>query len=117
MTMNRLPIAQGDLLFVPIDSIPASAKPAKPLNGPHWIVGHSETGHHHVMEKVRGELLEAADNSFIAYIRTLGGDDSSVEIEHKRPFDTHDPVTLGSGAWEVRRQREYSPKGWKRVED
>lgn len=109
---KRLPIAQGDLLFVPVDSIPASAKKATAVGG-HYIVGHSETGHNHVLEATRGELYEAADDQFVAFIRSLG----DAEIEHKRSFDTHAPVMLSKGDWEVRRQREYSPQGWQRVAD
>ena len=108
---KRYPIAQGDLLFVPVDVIPASAKLAQAKDG-YYIVGHSETGHHHVMEKARGELYEAADDQFCAYIKSLGA-----EIEHRRPHDTHAPVMLAEGNWQVRRQREYTPEGWRRVED
>jgi len=38
-------------------------------------------------------------------------------LEHMRPHDTHEAIMFEPGIYEVRRQREYSPEGWRRVED
>jgi hypothetical protein len=108
------PIAQGDILIIPITDIPAGAKPAT-ANGGKYIVAHSETGHHHVIEKVRAEVYEAADDSFIAYVRTLS---SGAEIVHKRDFHTHEAIGLAPNqTYEIRRQREYVPEGFRRARD
>jgi hypothetical protein len=108
------PIAQGDLLIIPIAAIPANAKPAKP-EGDNYIVAHSETGHHHVIERARAEVYEAADDGFIAYVLSLG---SGAEIVHKRDFHTHETIGLQSNqAYEIRRQREYVPEGFRRAQD
>lgn len=113
-TITRLPGAQGDILIIPVASIPATAKPAKAENGV-FVVAHSETGHHHVIEKSRAEVYEAADDSFIAYVRTLG---SGAEIEHKRDFHTHETIALPPNqTFEIRRQREYVPEGFRRAQD
>jgi len=110
----KLPGAQGDILVIPVKSIPKNTKRAL-AEGDHYIIAHSETGHHHVIEKTRAEVYEAADNQFIAYIRTLG---DGAEIEHRRPFDTHETVALGPNqTYEVRRQREYMPEGFRRAAD
>lgn len=110
---NR-PVAQGDILIIPIKAIPKTAKTVQP-DGEHFIIAHSETGHHHVIEKSRAEVYEAADNQFIAYIRTLG---DGAEIEHKRPFDTHETIALSPNqSYEVRRQREYVPEGFRKAAD
>lgn len=107
-------VAQGDLLIFPVLAVPATAKLAK-ADGPHYIVGHSETGHHHVVLKERAELYEAADDQFVAWIKTLG---RPAEIEHKREFDTHAPIRLEPNrVYEVRRQREYVPEGFRRAQD
>lgn len=108
------PMAQGDLLIIPIAAIPANAKPAA-AEGGNYIVAHSETGHHHVIEKARATVFEAADDSFIAYVRTLG---SGAEIQHKRDFHTHEAIGLSPNkAYEIRRQREYVPEGFRRAQD
>lgn len=107
-------VAQGDLLIFAVKNIPANAKPAK-AEGAHYIVGHSETGHHHVLLKERAEVYEAADDQFVAWIKTL---DRPVEIEHKRDYDTHAPIRLEPNrVYEVRRQREYVPEGFRRAQD
>lgn len=113
-TVTNRPVAQGDILIIPIKTIPVTAKPAK-ADGSNFILAHSETGHHHVIERAKAEVYEAADDSFIAYIHTLC---DGAEITHQRPFDTHEPLTLSPGQnYEVRRQREYVPEGFRRAVD
>lgn len=108
------PIAQGDLLIIPVASIPSSAKPAK-AEGGQYVVAHSETGHHHVIERTRAEVFEAADDAFIAYVRTMG---DGAEIVHKRDFHTHETIGLGPNqTYEIRRQREYVPEGFRKAQD
>lgn len=112
--ISSRPMAQGDLLIIPVKTIPKAVKAAIVENG-HYIVAHSETGHHHVIEKARAEVYEAADDSFIAYIRTLG---DGAEIVHKRSFDTHETICLEPNqTYEVRRQREYIPEGFRKAAD
>lgn len=108
------PVAQGDILIIPIKTIPVTAKSAVAENG-HYVVAHSETGHHHVIEKHRAEVFEAADDAFIAYVRTMGG---GAEITHKRDFHTHEAIGLApNSTYEIRRQREYVPEGFRRAQD
>lgn len=108
------PIAQGDLLIIPIAKIPANATAAK-AEGGHYVVAHSETGHHHVIDRVRAEVFEAADDAFIAYVRTMG---DGAEIVHKRDFHTHETIGLSPNqTYEIRRQREYVPEGFRKAQD
>ena len=108
---NR-PVAQGDMLIIPISAIPKTAKAAK-AKGEHFILAHSETGHHHVIERVKAEVYEAADNAFIAYVKAI----APADITHQRPFDTHETVQLVPGNYEIRRQREYMPEGFRKAQD
>lgn len=103
--------AQGDLLLRKIDAIPAGLVAAKPCGGRH-IVAHSETGHHHFLNAKGVEYFTGSD-PMIAYLRCS----SPAELLHDRPHDTHAPILLDVGSWELRRQREYTPAGWRRVED
>jgi hypothetical protein len=112
--ITNKPMAQGDLLIIPVKKVPAKASPAK-AEGQYYIVGHSETGHHHVIERARAEVFEAADDAFCAWIKTL---DKPADIEHQRDFDTHETIRLEPNkVYEVRRQREYAPEGWRRAAD
>jgi hypothetical protein len=38
-------------------------------------------------------------------------------LDHKRTFDTHESILFEPGNYKVRRQREYTPEGFRRVED
>lgn len=104
--------AQGDVMFIKIDEIPKTAVPENDVNG-YLIVAHSETGHDHVIDSRSAQLLIDKTNDLIAYIKVT----KEVEVEHKRSFDTHESLLLTPGNYEVRRQREYVPEGFRRVAD
>ena len=104
--------AQGDVLFRRIEKIPNDAtKQPRTRNG--IIVAHSETGHHHVILDAGVEHFRDTSNELLSYLQV----DTSGDVVHLRPFDTHETMRLGAGAWEVRIQREHAPEGWRRVED
>lgn len=108
---NR-PSFQGDLCIRRIDKLPKGLKAAVAENGD-YIVAHSETGHHHVVKERAAQLLIDDTNAFISYLSVK----EPCEIEHLRDFDTHEPISLTPGDYEIRRQREYVPEGFRRVED
>ena len=47
---TRKAIPQGDVYLIPILAVPVEAKAVDAENG-HYIVTHSETGHHHVVKE------------------------------------------------------------------
>lgn len=105
--------AQGDMMLIRIASLPTSAKPAKAENGA-YILTHSETGHHHiVMERPDVKFFSAMDE-FRSYLVV---ENTPAVLEHLRPTDTHESLQIAPGIYEVRRQREYSPAGWRRAAD
>lgn len=113
-TVTTRPVAQGDILIIPIDIIPENVK-AGNTKGAHYIIAHSETGHDHVIDRAKAEVYEAADDSFIAYIRTLG---EGAIIKHQRDFDTHESVALEPNkTYQIRRQREYVAEGFRAAQD
>ena len=105
--------AQGDVFFERIEAIPADAKPVPPTRGQH-LVAHSETGHHHAVRADGTVFYEGPSDPFTCYLRITG---EFADIVHQRPFDTHETLRLPQGTWQVRRQREYTPEGFRRVED
>lgn len=106
--------AQGDILITRIDKLPAGLVPVEPDNG-RVIVTHSETGHHHVMlaERTRAYTVPESKGMEVILHVLDGGD----VLEHLRPHDTHESIEFGPGFYRVRRQREYVPEGFRRVED
>ena len=104
--------AQGDVSFRRVISIPETAM-LVPDSGDALIVTHSETGHHHVMERDAAQLFQDGDNPLIGWLRV----NRPTALIHKRPHDTHEPIMFSEGCYEVRRQREYVPDGFRAVAD
>lgn len=110
--------AQGDILIIRCAEIPAGAKPCK-REGGRLIVTHSETGHHHVIDRPRVEMYEDPEDPLVAWLEVHGDDalPDIAELVHCRPHDTHETLGLPVGRYQVRRQREYTPEGWRQVMD
>jgi hypothetical protein len=93
---------QGDLLIIKVNSIPEDAKKKKTL-----ILAEGEAiGHKHELDS--GEVYEEGG---ILYFKVLGG--GIARLNHPE----HKTIEFEPGEYEVIRQREYEPKGWRYVED
>ena len=84
-----------------------------------FILGHSETGHHHVVNRDNADGSGACafyetDNPMVAFLNVF---DAEAELKHLREYDTHPSLLLAKGWYEIRRQREPSPEGWRKVQD
>ena len=107
--------AQGDLFIRRIDTLPKNIKPLKPVNG-QFIVAHSETGHHHVIEADLGcKVYEDEKDPMTLYLEII--DATEVTLRHLRSFDTHKPIAFLKGIFRFRRARERTPEGWRKVQD
>lgn len=105
--------AQGDIYIRRIDKLPEGTVVVPPERG-RVIVTHSETGHHHVMEAECVELRKLPDSIMDCFLVVKDG---GADLEHLRPTDTHEAIHFAPGVYHVRRQREHTPEGWRRVED
>jgi len=107
---NR-PAFQGDIMIRRVDELPDGLKKSA---GTEHVVAHSETGHHHV---ALGGTYYTSGDPFVAYLVTT----EPTRVEHRRSTDTHETLELlvdgPEVVWEIRRQREHTPEGWRRVED
>lgn len=109
------PIAQGDVMLIPVESLPDTAMAPVASEKGALIVTHSETGHHHVIvERPTVRMFQDAMDMFRSWLVIDG---EPAELKHLRPTDTHESVQLEPGVYEVRRQREYFPEGWRRAAD
>jgi hypothetical protein len=104
--------AQGDVYIKRIDKLPAGVVPMAPVSG-RVVVAHSETGHNHVMTAERTKAYTLPDSIMDIFLVVEQGD----TLEHLRPHDTHETIQFDAGVYHVRRQREYVPEGFRRVED
>lgn len=114
---GEAPIAQGDVCLTPIKSIPEGMQPVQPNSKGEFVITHSETGHNHVvMDRPNVQMFQSPHDPLIAYLLLNDGPD--VELLHQRSHDTHGTQTLKSGkAYQISRQREDSPAGWRRAVD
>lgn len=106
--------AQGDVLIRRIDTLPADAVSQENKTSRH-VVTHSETNHHHTITAPPSVVqLFGSASPLIGYMRVQS---KPVVLKHERAWDTHAPIKVEPGFYEIRRQREWSPEGWRRVED
>lgn len=104
--------AQGDVYIRRIARLPKGVAPYPAENG-RVIVAHSETGHHHDMDGDTVTMHHLPDSIMDCFLVVKEG---SV-LEHHRSTYTHESIAFGPGVYHVRRPREHTPEGWRRVED
>jgi len=106
--------AQGDMMLIRIDALPAGVVPAAAENG-RFVLTHSETGHDHIVaERPTIRMFNDAMDLFRSFLVV---EEAPAVLEHLRPTDTHESIEIKPGIYEIRRQREYAPEGWRRAAD
>lgn len=104
---------QGDVLLVPVASIPDAATPENEERPGIVILAHGEvTGHHHRFKSGGGKRVRAyrMPNSEERFVRLRGNG----RLDHEE----HDPISVPPGDYKVVIQREYiSPSEMRRVQD
>jgi hypothetical protein len=111
------PAFQGDCMIRRIDKLPAGLKPAQTVDG-NFVLAHSETGHNHVIAERPNVRLYDTEDPFVSYLEVIEAtDQAEALLEHLRGWDTHETIKIPAGLYEVRRQREYTPEGWRRAQD
>jgi hypothetical protein len=110
---------QGDCAFVRVKALPRDAKPEQTKGS--IVVAHSETGHHHSIDKTDGvTFFTVPGDPLVCYLQLDGIE--YADVVHHRPDHTHETVRLlgaikKTTTFQVRRQREYTPEGWRQVQD
>lgn len=105
--------AQGEITIRRIGDLPKNRKlpdgftAMKPERG-RFIIGHSETGHHHVISAVGatvGVMDRPPEGMRVLYAIL----ENPLSLEHQRPHDTHGAQVNEPGVYEFRIAREYDP--------
>lgn len=104
--------AQGELFLVRVSKLPPKLVKVPSVGG-YVIIGHSETGHHHVMDARTTEMYRLPEEIYECFLVVS----KSTALEHLREFDTHEPILYEPGIYRVRKQREYVPEGWRPAVD
>ena len=101
--------AQGEIIIRRIKKLPIGCTPMKPEDGK-FIVGHSETGHHHVIDASDANvsvLDKPPEGMRIIYAVV----EKAMALTHLREHDTHESVQLDPGVYEFRVAREFDHYG------
>ena len=106
--------AQGEITIIRLGDVPSSRKmpkgysAMKPERGC-YVIGHSESGHHHVLSRNDGVDIAVMDSppQKMRILRAILQNPTS--LDHLRDHDTHEPVMLEPGEYEFRIAREYDP--------
>lgn len=123
------PVAQGEVLiwmkkYAPkrvLDALANLKLEDMKLENDKLILGHSETGHHHVLEaekpkthisKAAQALIDAANDTFVEL--KLHQD---CRLVHLRANDTHQGFILPAGEYIRGLREEQTVEGWRRVAD
>jgi len=106
MNKNNKPIRQGDVLMIPVKSIPTGLIKTKKLTLAYGEV----TGHHHTI---------AGNNTAIGYADVEDSTPQWLDVADKAVLvhQEHNPVVLDEGKYQVIIQSEYTPKEIKKVAD
>lgn len=95
--------AQGELTITKLYRAPKNiGNLVKPVDGK-LIVGHSETGHHHLVDADCATLTRV--DPFTAFLNVR----KATRLVHQRDYDTHPPIELQPGMYEFRTGREFDP--------
>jgi hypothetical protein len=95
---TRTPVRHGEVLLLPVDSIP-DGKTETVMS---CIVGHSESGHHHVLESndVFEQLVAASGDLFVDLPRVT-------PLRHRKAYQQHRELQVPAGMWKVIRKTEF----------
>ena len=94
----RTPIRHGEILLLPVPSPPDGTR----RHVTECIVGHSESGHHHVLEgdATFAEIVAANGDLYVDL-------DAPTPLRHRKDFQQHRELTVPAGAWRVVRKTEF----------
>ena len=99
---------QGEVLILKIEAETLPDWPALTEEAGNLIIGHSETGHHHVIERPEAvKIVKKPDSGAMTILRMIVTEPT--RVIHLRGHDTHSPVDLPPGSYEIRGQVEYDP--------
>ena len=95
-------IRHGEVFLQPIDSAPKGKEEMVKT----YIVGHSETGHHHVLESKQKFTVttDEIDKAFL-YITLF----EPGKLVHKKTVNRHNDLVVPAGTYRVISKQEYDP--------
>lgn len=95
---HRTPIRHGEILLLPVAAVPSGE--ARCVMS--CVVGHSESGHHHVLEsdEVFAQIVARNGDLFVDL-------DRPTPLRHRKTHQQHREILVPAGAWKVIRKTEF----------
>lgn len=100
MNGNEL-IRHGEMMLIPV------TKQIKGDEHKTFILAHSETGHHHVLESKTPFKVSQSDKEFLIELF------EPAKLVHKKTTDKHKTLPVAPGRYKVVYKTEYNP--WEQV--
>lgn len=97
--MKKYSIRHGEVFLTPVDG-EVKGKVSKHKS---YIVGHSETGHHHVLQS--NTEYDVIENDDELYIRLF----KPGKLVHQKTVNRHNDLTVPTGTYKITRKQEYDP--------
>lgn len=100
--MKNKGLRHGENLLLPVSEVVGKVEKHRT-----FIVGHSETGHHHVLESTKPfDVVIKDDELFLQLLHPAN-------LVHKKQVDKHKTLVVQPGKYKVHRKNEYDP--WQQV--
>lgn len=109
-TKERLPIRQGDVILVPVDSIPADAENVTPAEGRVVLALGEATGHAHAFYDGGVRLYQGKAANAPRYLHVVK---TTALLRHEE----HTTAKVPPGKYLLPQQSEYTPSELRRVVD
>lgn len=94
--MNKC-VRHGEAMLVPIkDKVEGTEYNA-------FVIAHSKTGHHHVLESKTKFVVSEKDKQFLVELF------EPAQLVHKKTIDKHQTLTIAPGKYKVVYKNEYNP--------
>lgn len=98
---KRIAVQHGEVWLQPVEDLPKG----KTKQEREFIVGHSETGHHHILVSDKPfEVMEETEKHDL-YVRLF----EPAKLVHKKTFDIHETKIITPGDYAVYHKTEYDP--------
>lgn len=99
---KRVGIQHGEVLLFPVEDGELFKAESKTKE---CVVGHSETGHHHVVVSKKPFEIMGNVEKHDLYLRLF----EPAKLEHKKVTDKHKTLKIPAGIWKVLHKTEYNP--------
>lgn len=95
-------IRHGEVLLFPVSELPKG----EVSQHDKFIVGHSETGHHHILEsKTEFEVTTDTVDKAMLYIRLF----EPATLVHQKSVNRHKDLKVPAGTYKIIHKTEYDP--------